>query len=484
MMNNMKKNFLLNLSFLVFVNLVVKPFWIFGIDRTVQNTVGTVDYGAYFTIFNYAFLFHILLDLGINNFNSKTIAQEPNLVNRYLPNILLLKASLTVLYLALCFAIAFLQNFSPLQWKILIWLCLNQVLASLILYFRSNLQGLHLFKTDSLFSVLDRLLMIVFCGLLLWGGIGGRPFQIEWFVYAQTVAYTLTALVGGVLVFRQLTGFEWQWQGHLVKDLLKESLPFALVGLLMTLYNRLDAVMMDYLLPTEGEYEAGVYALAYRLLDACNMIAMLFGTLLIPMFSRLVQEKERDQLLNLVAFSGKLLFVFSFIVAIGAYFYQEPIILLLYAVPSLNEAMSIFGYLMLTFVASSSIYVFGSLMVAGNHIWELNYVALLGLLLNVIFNYWLIPLYGAQGAVIATLITQFIAAGGFAGLALYRFQIPIKITLIVRIALFMILTIVLGQFLVQSPLFWLWSGLLFGVLALLVALVLGLIEWRLGGLLK
>ena len=56
------RQFISNITFLVFVNLIVKPFWIFGIDRTVQNAVGAEQYGTYFALFNFTMLFHILLD--------------------------------------------------------------------------------------------------------------------------------------------------------------------------------------------------------------------------------------------------------------------------------------------------------------------------------------------------------------------------------------------------------------------------------------
>ena len=36
----MKRKFVINLALVLFLNLLVKPFWIFGIDRTVQNVVG------------------------------------------------------------------------------------------------------------------------------------------------------------------------------------------------------------------------------------------------------------------------------------------------------------------------------------------------------------------------------------------------------------------------------------------------------------
>ena len=56
----MQRKFLTNLGLLLFLNLLIKPFWIFGIDRTVQNTVGVEEYGFYFVVFNFSFLFNII----------------------------------------------------------------------------------------------------------------------------------------------------------------------------------------------------------------------------------------------------------------------------------------------------------------------------------------------------------------------------------------------------------------------------------------
>ena len=53
---------------MVVLNLLVKPIAIFGIDAEVQDRVGTEDYGLYFALLNFSFLFNILLDFGINNF--------------------------------------------------------------------------------------------------------------------------------------------------------------------------------------------------------------------------------------------------------------------------------------------------------------------------------------------------------------------------------------------------------------------------------
>ena len=47
-----QKKFVTNLALLLFLNLLIKPFWILGIDREVQNLVGEKEYGLYFALFN------------------------------------------------------------------------------------------------------------------------------------------------------------------------------------------------------------------------------------------------------------------------------------------------------------------------------------------------------------------------------------------------------------------------------------------------
>ena len=73
----MQNRFIKNIIFLLFLNLLVKPFWILGIDREVQNLLGDASYGTYQALFNFSYLFYILLDLGITNFNSRAVAQDP-----------------------------------------------------------------------------------------------------------------------------------------------------------------------------------------------------------------------------------------------------------------------------------------------------------------------------------------------------------------------------------------------------------------------
>ena len=88
----MQRKFVVNLLFLFAINLIVKPFWIFGIDRTVQNTLNSEVYGEYFVLFNVSLLFNILLDLGLTGYNTRSIAQNAALLKERFPSIFIIKA--------------------------------------------------------------------------------------------------------------------------------------------------------------------------------------------------------------------------------------------------------------------------------------------------------------------------------------------------------------------------------------------------------
>ncbi len=86
-------------------------FYIFFIDAKVQNTLGTEEFGVYFGIFNFTYILYIITDLGIQNFSSKTIAQDNSLISSYLPNILGVKLVLSVIFIITGSLLAYLVGF-------------------------------------------------------------------------------------------------------------------------------------------------------------------------------------------------------------------------------------------------------------------------------------------------------------------------------------------------------------------------------------
>jgi O-antigen/teichoic acid export membrane protein len=402
----MQKKFLSNLLLIVLLNLLVKPFYILGIDAEVQNRVGEAAYGNYFSLLNFSFLLNILLDFGLINYNTRNIAQHPQLIANHFGKILGIRFVLFFLYAFATLVSGWFIGYSGQEYYLLFLLVMNQFLVAIIQYARSNFAGLHLFKTDAVISILDRFLLIFITSALLWTNLFDGELKIEWFVYAQTVAYGLTALIALGLIYFKIGHLMIRFRLPFSRLVLKQSLPYALLILLMMMYTRIDAVMIERLM-VNGDEAAGIYAQGFRYLDAVNMFAMLFAGILLPIFARLLRQKESVNEITSLAF--RLLFGMSVLIGITCFFFQKELIELRYE-NTVPDASVSFGLLILSFIPISMTYVFGALLTANGSLSQLNKLAMIGVGINILLNYFWIQSYGIVGAAFATLITQLLSA--------------------------------------------------------------------------
>jgi O-antigen/teichoic acid export membrane protein len=400
-----QKKFITNLGFLLLLNLLIKPFWVLGIGVGIQNSVGPEQYGIYFTMLNFSYLFHIFLDFGINNFQNRNISQNPKAAGQLLSSLSVVKFGFGLVFMFLVMTLGkYIMEYPPKYIYLLLVVGLNQVLLSIVLFLRANLAGLQFFKVDSIISVLDRLLMIAICGTLLWGNVTNIPFQIEWFAYAQGAAYAATIFVALIILLFEVKVKLEKPQLKIVPSLIRKSLPFAVLTLIMTIYYRIDVIMIEGMMPN-GVKEAGVYAQGYRLPEMASMFALLFATLLLPLFSNMLAKKE--SVIELMSLSFRLLITPAIIGAIAIYFYGMDFIRIFYSV-EFEKSSDVQTVLMFTFIPLASTYIFGTLLTANGDMKTLNWISVLGLLVNVGLNYVLIPDIGIKGAAIATLVTQIV----------------------------------------------------------------------------
>ncbi len=382
------------------VNLLVKPFWILGIDRAVQNRLGFEAYGQYYILFNFVLLLSVLLDFGIGNYTTSNLAKNPSLLEKQFSALLTIKILFSALYIIVTLVLAAILNYDRSIWFLIFMLSFNQVLSFFHIYFRSNVSGLQLFKTDSIFSVLDRLLMIIFCSILLFTSI--FELNINNFIYAQTLAYGISAAISFTFISKKINKITLVFDKAILWDIYKKTAPYALLALLMTLYTRVDNILIGKLLP-DGDYHDGIYALGYRLLEAANMMAALVAMLLLPIFSKMIAEKQKLE--PLVNTALGLLIAPSFIFGIACFFFQSEILVMLS--PKANDyATQVFGWVILCFIPLCFMYIFGTLLTANASLKILNILAIIALITNFGLNLVLIPKYQALGAAYAAVITQ------------------------------------------------------------------------------
>jgi O-antigen/teichoic acid export membrane protein len=467
-----KRKFILNLIFLLFLNVLVKPFWIFGVERSVQNMVGASEFGFYFSLLNFSLLFNIILDFGITNFNNRNISQNSSILSKHVSNIVALKLLLAVLYAILSLSAALIIGYDLRQLSILGILIFNQFLLSLILYLRSNISGLQMFKTDSLLSVLDRFLMIVLCSILIWGNVSGISLKIEWFVLAQTVSYLLTALIALILVVSKTSFFKLNFDFRFFRVFLKQSYPYALLILLMAFYNRIDSVMLERLLP-DGKEQAGIYAQAFRILEAASMFAFLFASLLLPMFAKML--KKRQSIEDLAKLSFVLIIVPAIILMNICHFYNEEIMSLMYWTHVDSSSVTL-GYLMTGFLGICTTYIFGTLLTSNGNLKYLNIMAASGMVINITLNLILIPRYEVIGSATASMITQILTGLCQAVIAWKIFKFKFNVKLLLSLFMFFVVSLSITWLISLSDFNWITSVMVAVSASLLLAFATGLFK--------
>lgn len=447
----MQREFLINLLFLIFINLLIKPFYLFGIERSVQNTLAGGDYGLYFALFNLSFLFQIASDLGIQYYNNQHVAKHRHLLSKYFADILLLKLGLGLLFFLVVMIAGISAGYKGFGFGLLALIAFNQLLNSFLQFLRSNISGLGLYRIDSFISVVDKLVLIGLLGLILYGPTKGRGFSIEQFVLMQTSSWTAAIVISWLVLRDRIHITRFRFKPALLLLILKQSYPFALAVFLMSAYNRIDGVMIERLLP-DGKYQADVYASAYRLLEASNMIGFLFTGLLLPMFAQL--HRDRDALQQLVFFSFKLILSVAIGITVPVWFYRVEIMEILYRHGS-EYSGAILGILMWSFVATCGGYVFGTLITAGGKMGAINKVYAVSLVINIVLNIILIPSHKALGAAWAMLITQVVVFGGQLIIALRQNSLRRPKAELLRLPVFIVFAVI-SAILIKSGLdaFW------------------------------
>lgn len=463
----MKKRFVTNLFFLLALNILIKSFWILGVDRGVQNAVSADQYGLYFALLNFSFLFNILLDFGLTNYNNRIIAQHPHLLPKYMAQLVPIKFAMAIVFTVIVTIVALSLGYDAHAMKLLGIMCLSQFFASLLLYLRSNISGLLMFKTDSILSVLDRFIVIILCSILLWGGILKTGFKIEYFIYSQLIAYVLAVLVAFTICVRKAGFLRPKWNYPFIVKIIKDSYPYALLVLLMTFYNRADSVMIERMIDNGAE-QSGIYASAFRLVDAVNMIAYLFSVILLPLFSRLIQKKEDIKPIVKISFHLLLLLTVCFVIL--SQFYGFDLMNLMYN-KHVSESSEVFRILSICFIPISMTYIFGTLLTANGSMKYLNMVAALGMFLNIGINLFLVPRFYALGAAYSSLIAQTLTALFQVIIAMKFFKIRFNIYYALRIMLFIGSLVLAALILKDTTTYWVYNILITGFVMVVLSFV-------------
>jgi O-antigen/teichoic acid export membrane protein len=359
---------------------------------------GLLNYPQAFTSF-----FLAAAALGLDGYTTRELLKNPQQKNEYLGTALRLKLWGGLLVLPLLYAVFWFNNtfFSPtetpLLYVLIVGLCgITQAFYITDSYFQASVQAKYVTYTQVFGNIIS-------AGVKL--GLIFLKAPLDYFVFAL-LGDSIILAIGYLYFYQQRTeGFtHWRFDKEIAKSLLKKSWPLAFSAILVSLYMKIDQLMIDSYL---GSGQLGVYSTVVQLSESWYFIPVAIVTSVFPAIMNAQRDdpvryqKRLQNLYDLMVWMSLLIAILTTIFAPLAYrIIYKPEFWGGAQVLSVHVWAGIFVFL----GTASSQY----LIAEGYTKISLLRTAF-GAAINIVLNLVLIPKMGIMGAAIATLIAYFTA---------------------------------------------------------------------------
>jgi O-antigen/teichoic acid export membrane protein len=242
-------------------------------------------------------------------------------------------------------------------------------------------------------------------------------------ITTQLASWTLAGMAAG-MTFAAAAN-TW-WIDHrfaklrlelLSRDFMKRSLkimiPFGLAGLFTVIYYRIDMVMVEALL---GEAPTGQYGAAFRILEALFMLPALVALAAVyPRLARLYHEEAYAKFAALLKNSFLGLVGVGLVITTAIFMTAGPIIEILDPDPAYGPAAEALRILVWTFPFLCANFLLYSALLSMDQQRFASVALAVAVAMNVTLNAFMIPMYGINGAAVASVIPEVTLVGIYLG---------------------------------------------------------------------
>jgi O-antigen/teichoic acid export membrane protein len=358
-------------------------------------------YGIYSYSIAYVVLFQGIAKLGLDQIAMREIVKSESDTNKLLGTIFWLKVGAGFFSYALIFTSLLFIEVESFTKSLILILSLGLVFQSydfIGFYYQAKVQA-KILSLAKIFQVIISSLLKLICIY------SNKP--LEYFIYIKLFDYISLAFV--LLFFFKIKEpgikFFTFFDFSKAKFLLRESLPIVLGSLFITIYMRIDQIMLKHFLTSSA---VGLYSVVVQVVEVLHFVPSI---ICISLFPAMVNSNERssNEFENRVVNLYRLLIGMSFFITILGVTIGPYLISLLFG-DAYNESGDILIYYMW-----STIFVFiggvsQNWFIAKGLQKYSTINTLVGAIINIILNYYLIRTLGVIGAAIATTLSYAVAA--------------------------------------------------------------------------
>ena len=356
-------------------------------------------------------------------------------------------------------AIANLLNINPEYIRLFSFFILP--MTFFILHYQS-LRGLKKIAAFSFFYRMSQALftIITIIILLQYSDDSIVPF------YAYITSLTIVSLLAFV-VFRSVLkekieeNAEEEIEEKSLKNILAVAMPLMFAQSVQFIMAWTDKIMIGNMMSAT---DVGIYGVAFKLSMFASITLMAINSIAAPKFAEMYGENNIEGLKKVAQQSTKMIFWSTLPLVILFFMFPE----LLLGLFGEHFKIGVYAFLLLSFgklISSFSGSVGNLLQMTGKQLIYMN-ILLVGAIINVLLNYFLIPIYGINGAAIASMTSIIIWNLTMVyfvkkELGFLTFYVPLKFFLLIAITLLFYV---------------IWNGANTGLTIILIFLILALIR--------
>ncbi len=379
----------------------------FVITIYIARFLPVSDFGSYITVISFVTLFGIFTDFGINTVIIREGAKNPEDTHNLIFSAMGLKYLMS---LASMLAVIVFALFTPYSFEVKALIALMSItllMGGIGSMFSAVFNIYQDMKYISIIQIAERTTFASFAFIFLIAGLG-----VPGVILAIIIAAFVSLMLSFVLS-RRIHYYKLNFKPILDYAILMPAFWFGIAGLLGTVWQRVDTIMLSLL---TNMTQVGLYTPAVNYVGIGDMAVLALTGAFFPIVSRTVHErrvskKELSKYLGYFAVAGLV------IVAV-TYAFGGELMILAFG-PKYAESIVFINILIIGFAVNLVTIPTSLLLDATNNqkVHVLNATYLTGV--NVGLNLILIPALGALGAAYATTISQSLGAALGIPIALY-----------------------------------------------------------------
>lgn len=367
--------------------------WLYVARYLGPDGYGLLNYGL-----SFVGLFATVAALGIDQLLVRELVRDPSSRAQLMGTATGLRLVGSLIAIGLIFVLAIWVEDGPRERQI-IWLIsitlLFQALGCIESYFAAEVRSRYIVYVQLFQSIISLALRILFIELQM---------PLVWFAILLVLDSALL-YIGMLYAYKRFAGsmLVWTLNFTVAKRLLVASWPIIFTGIFITIYLKIDQVMLKLMV---GEYETGIYAAAVKLSETWYFIPAIITASVFPAILN-ARDIGSDLYFNRLQKLYDIMTLMSVSLALLISFIATPLVTLIF-----GQSFSPAGPVLALHIWAG-VLVFGSYarqrwILAENLQAKEVWLNLSGAAMNVLFNLILIPRYGSLGAALATILSYFI----------------------------------------------------------------------------